>query len=117
MVEPSFAGDDQVGVGDERSKSSRSRKYSAPEAVVAPSSMAAKPMPPAAPEPEAWAQRLGVCRHPERVKADDKVLQAGVELGDLGCGGALLGAENGGGAGQSEQRAGDVAGDDELDVH
>ena len=60
VVEPTFAGDDQVGVGDVAGRSSsRSRKYSAPEAVVAPSSMAAKPMPPAAPEPGAWAKRLG----------------------------------------------------------
>ena len=45
----------------------------------------------------------------------DEVVQSGVELGDLCCGGALLGPEHGCGAGESEQRAGDVAGDDEVD--
>ena len=42
----------------------------------------------------------------------DEVVQSGVELGDLCCGGAFLGAEHGCCAGESEQRAGDVAGDD-----
>ena len=45
----------------------------------------------------------------------DEVDQSGVELGDLGCGGAFLGAEHRGGAGESEQWAGDVAGEDEVD--
>ena len=45
----------------------------------------------------------------------DEVVQSGVELGDLCCGGALLGPEHRCGAGESEQRAGDVAGDDEVD--
>ena len=81
---------------------------------MAPSSMAAKPMPPAAPDPGARAavSAVGVSGAGE---GGDEVLQSGVELGDLGCGGAFLGAEHGCGAGESEQRAGDVAGDDELD--
>ena len=45
----------------------------------------------------------------------DEVDQSGVELGDLCCGGALLGSEYCCGAGEPEQWAGDVAGDDEFD--
>ena len=71
-------------------------------------------MPPAAPEPEAWA-KASACRTPGAGEGGDEVLQARVQLRDLGCGGALLRAEYGGGAGRPEQRAGDVAGDDDLD--
>ena len=70
-------------------------------------------MPPAAPDPGARAAVSAVSA-PERVKAATR-FQAGVELGDLCCGGAFLGAEHRCGAGESEQWAGDVAGEDEVD--
>ena len=71
-------------------------------------------MPPAAPDPWARASGVGVGVSGAG-EGGDEVVQSGVELGDLCCGGAFLGPEHGGGAGESEQRAGDVAGDDEVD--
>ena len=71
-------------------------------------------MPPAAPDPGARAA-VSAWYRPGAGEGGDEVGQAGVELGDLCCGGAFLGAEHRGGAGESEQRAGDVAGDNEVD--
>ena len=80
---------------------------------MAPSSMAAKPIPPAAPDP--WARAAVSASCVRAGEGGDEVVQSGVELGDLGCGGAFLGSEYCCGAGESEQWAGDVAGDDEVD--
>ena len=80
---------------------------------MAPSSMAAKPMPPAAPDP--WARAAVSAVVSGAGEGGDQVGQSGVELGDLCCGGAFLWAEYRCGAGEPEQWAGDVAGDDQLD--
>jgi hypothetical protein len=82
---------------------------------VAPSSMAANPIPPAAPEPGAAGG--GLCGIDTRAgEGGHEVAESGVELFDVCCGGALLGAEHGCRAGEAEQRAGDVAGQDDLDA-
>ena len=72
-------------------------------------------MPPAAPDAAGPRESAGIVdtRSAERC---DEVLQPGVELGDLGCSGALLGTEDGSGTGRSQQWARHVACHRDLDA-
>ena len=81
--------------------------------VVAPSSMAAKPMPPAAPDPGRGRRCRRRCAGAG--EGGDEVVQSGVEWRDLCWGGALLGPVTAAAPVEPGQRAGDVAGDDDLD--
>ena len=116
VVEASFAGDDQVCVGDVRGRSPAGpgstprRSHGGAEQHGGEADAAGGPR-------ARWrgANVVGVLEAGAG-EGVDEVAQARIELGDLCCGGALLGSEDGGCAGRSDQWARDVACDDELDA-